>query len=172
MNLNTRPIEKLELSRFEPPKIQGEPNCLIKSIWYLVNAIIFQSSIPALLPSSAKAAILRAFGARVGRGVVVKPRVTIKAPWFLEMGTHVWLGERVWIDNHTTVRLGSNVCVSQGVYLFTGNHDWSDPRFRFFCRPVEVGNGAWITAFQMIGPGTVVPPHVVVLPDTAKGEMT
>jgi putative colanic acid biosynthesis acetyltransferase WcaF len=99
----------------------------------------------------------------MGGGVVIKPRVTIKAPWFLEVGDHVWVGEKVWIDNHTSVRIGSNACVSQGAYLFTGNHDWTDPAFHFFCKPIEVGEGAWITAFCVIGPGTVVPAHMAVL---------
>ena len=85
--------------------------------------------------------MLRAFGARIGRGLVIRPRVTVKYPWFLELGDHVWLGEGVWIDNHTTVGIGSDVCISQGAYLFTGNHDWNDPLFRFFCKPITVEDG-------------------------------
>jgi putative colanic acid biosynthesis acetyltransferase WcaF len=122
-----------------------------------------QSTVPALIPSSWKAAILRLFGARIGKGFVCKPRVTIKYPWFLELGDHVWLGELVWIDNHTTVRIGSDVCISQGVYVFTGNHDWNDPRFRFFCRAVTIGDGVWITAGCRIAPGTDIPSGHVVL---------
>ena len=38
---------------------------------------------------------------KVGKGLVCKPRVTIKFPWFLELGDHVWLGELVWIDTVT-----------------------------------------------------------------------
>ena len=106
----------------------------VRAAWYVVNAILFRSSLFGLAPSRAKAHILRLFGARVGRGVVIKPRVDIKSPWFLTLGDHVWLGERVWIDNHTEVTLGSNVCVSQGAYIFTGNHDWSNPAFPFFCK--------------------------------------
>lgn len=163
--MKTRPIAELDLARFERPVIRGDRSFTVKAAWYVMNAVLFQSSLPALLPSRLKAAILRAFGARVGRGVVIKPRVSIKSPWFLELGDHVWIGEGVWIDNHTTVQIGSNACVSQGAFIFTGNHDWSDPKFFFFCRPVEVGDGAWITAFQVVRPGTVVPAHMVVLPE-------
>ena len=158
-----RRIATLDLARFEKPSIPGDRGRGTKALWYLVNAVLFRSGLFGLIPSRAKAALLRAFGARVGRGVVIKPRVDIKSPWFLEIGDHVWLGERVWIDNHTTVHLGSNVCVSQGACLFTGNHDWSDPAFAFFCAPVTVGDGAWITAFQRLGPGTTVPPGVAVV---------
>jgi len=162
-SFRTKPIASLDLASFERPVIENQRPIAVRALWYVVNAILFQSSLPALLPSRAKAAVLRLFGAKVGRGLVIKPRVTIKSPWFLEVGDNVWIGERAWIDNHTRVRLGSDVCVSQGVCIFTGNHDWSDPRFGFFCKPVEVGDGSWITAFRVLGPGTLIPPHVVVL---------
>jgi putative colanic acid biosynthesis acetyltransferase WcaF len=87
---------------------------------------------------------------------VIKPRVTVKYPWFLELGDHVWLGEGVWIDNHTTVAIGSDVCISQGAYLFTGNHDWNDPRFRFFCHPITIADGAWVGAKAIVCPGSVL----------------
>jgi putative colanic acid biosynthesis acetyltransferase WcaF len=157
-----RDIAPLDLARFPPPVIPGNPPLVVRGLWYVVNATLFQGSLLGLVPNRVKAAILRLFGARVGSGVVFKPRLSIKSPWFLEIGDHVWLGEAAWIDNHTTVTIGSNVCVSQGAYIFTGNHDWNDPRFAFFCKPVEIGDGAWITAFQRIGPGAVVPPHVAV----------
>ncbi len=158
-----KPIVELDLSRFLRPKLPGNRGALWRAAWYLVNALFFQSAILSLLPSSMKAAILRCFGATVGRGFVCKPRVTIKYPWFFELGDDVWLGEMVWIDNHCAVRIGSDVCISQGAYLFTGNHDWNDPAFAFFSREITVGDGVWITAFQKIGPGTTIPPgHAVV----------
>jgi putative colanic acid biosynthesis acetyltransferase WcaF len=82
--------------------------------------------------------------------------VTIKYPWFLELGDHVWLGEGVWIDNHTTVAIGSDVCISQGAYLFTGNHDWNEEHFRFFCKPIAVEDGAWVGAQALVCPGSVL----------------
>lgn len=157
-----RPIAVLDLARFEPPAIPGDPPLPVRAAWYLASVLMFQNAL-ALLPSPAKAAILRLFGARVGRGVVIKPRVAIKSPWFLSVGDHVWLGEGVWIDNHTAVTIGANACLSQGVVVFTGNHNWNDPRFAFFCRPVSIGAGVWVTAFQRLAPGTVVPDHVAVV---------
>lgn len=154
-------IARLDLGRFEKPHIEGNRGLGWRGAWYLVNALFFQGAILGLLPSKAKAALLRIFGAKVGAGLVCKPRVSIKYPWFLELGDHVWLGEQVWIDNHCRVGIGSNVCISQGAYIFTGNHDWNDPRFAFLCKPVDIGDGAWVTAFQRLGPGTVVPPNTV-----------
>ena len=62
----------------------------------------------------------------------------------------------MWIDNHATVGVGSHVCISQGAYLFTGNHDWNDPRFAFFCRPIAIEDGVWVAAKAVICPGSVL----------------
>ena len=59
------------------------------------------------------------------------------------------------------VALGLDVCISQGAYLFTGNHDWDDPLFRF-CEPITVANGAWVGAKAIICPGSVLAPLSVI----------
>lgn len=158
-----RKIRGHDLSLYQRPVIEGNRNALWRAAWYLVNAWFFQSAVLALIPSSWKARILRAFGAKIGKGFVCKPRVTIKYPWFLEIGDHVWLGELVWIDNHTTVRIGNSVCISQGAYLFTGNHDWNDLAFRFFCKPIEIGEGCWVGAKVIILPVTRLSSGTVVM---------
>src|SRR5690606_35597907 len=144
----------IDLSRYAAPALPGNRGLLWRVAWHLVSALLFQG--PLVLPSRCKAALLRAFGARVGRGLVIKPRVTIKYPWFLTLGDHVWLGEGVWIDNHTGVHIGCHVCISQGAYLFTGNHDWNDPGFRFFCHPITIEDGVWVAAKAVICPGSVL----------------
>ena len=149
-----RRIAGIDLARYAEPVIPGNRGVLWRIAWHVVGALAFQSAL--VLPSCCKAALLRAFGATVGRGLVIKPRVTIKYPWFLRLGDHVWLGEGVWIDNHVTVTIGSNVCISQGAYLFTGNHDWNDPLFRFFCRPITVEDGVWVAARAIVCPGSVL----------------
>src|SRR6218665_2570937 len=78
-----------------------------RGLWYVVNVLFFQS---ACFPfSSLKRGLLRLFGARVGRGVVIKPRISIKYPWLLHIGNHCWIGEQVWIDNLSLVSLENDV---------------------------------------------------------------
>jgi putative colanic acid biosynthesis acetyltransferase WcaF len=110
-----------------------------------------------LLPSSAiRRFLLRCFGAKIERGVVLKPGIRIKYPWRLSIGAHTWIGEDVWIDNLVEVAVGANVCISQGAYLFTGNHDWADQAFGLVVRPVVVEDGAWIGARAIICPGVTI----------------
>jgi putative colanic acid biosynthesis acetyltransferase WcaF len=74
--------------------------------WYLLKTFFFLSAIP--YPSSFKAFILRCFGAKVGVGLVLKPRVNIHFPWKLEVGNNVWIGEEVCILNFENIVIGSN----------------------------------------------------------------
>jgi putative colanic acid biosynthesis acetyltransferase WcaF len=157
-----RKVSAHHLEHHVRPIIPGNRNVAWRAAWYLVNAWLFQSAILALIPSRWKAAILRAFGAKIGKGFVCKPRVTIKYPWFIEIGDHVWLGECVWIDNHTTIRIGNDVCISQNTYVFTGNHNWNDPTFRFFCAPIEIADGCWVGAGAQLKPGTSLPPGTII----------
>lgn len=125
-----------------------------RAVWMLLGQPIFAS---AWLPSSSwRVKLLRAFGARAGKGIVIKPRVTVKYPWHLELADNCWIGEQVWIDNLTAVRIGSNACVSQGAYLCTGNHDWSDPRFGLRIAPIQICEGAWAGAKSVLTPGSVL----------------
>ncbi|HEY0784697.1 MAG TPA: WcaF family extracellular polysaccharide biosynthesis acetyltransferase [Acidobacteriaceae bacterium] len=122
--------------------------------WFLLGLPVLRSGI---LPSSAlRVAMLRLFGARIGTGVVIKQRVNIKYPWHLAVGDDTWIGEDCWIDNLTLVSIGSNACLSQGSYVCTGNHDWSDPHFGLKVAAVHLEEGAWLGAKAMLLPGVTM----------------
>lgn len=124
-----------------------------EAAWMLLGAPL----VSGLLPGSRwRVALLRLFGARIGRGVVVKPRVRVKFPWRLRVGDFTWIGEEAWIDNLAEVRLGSHVCLSQGAYICTGSHDWSRTTFDLITRPVVIEDHAWICAKAVVAPGARV----------------
>ncbi len=114
-------------------------------------------------PSSGfRRGLLRLFGARIGPGVVIKPGVRVKYPWLLEIGDHSWIGEDAWIDNLTTVAVGAHVCISQGAYLCTGNHDWSDPAFGLIVGAITLHAGSWVGAQCIICPNTILETGAIV----------
>lgn len=98
--------------------------------------------------------MLRLFGAKIGCGVVIKPRVNIKYPWNLTIGDHTWIGEGVWIDNLASVTIGSNCCLSQGAMLLCGNHNYKDKYFGLFVKPIVLGDETWIGAQSLVCPGS------------------
>lgn len=131
-----------------------------EAIWYLVKCAFFLSPLP--WPTKLKCAILRFFGAKVGVGVNIKPRVNIHLPWKLELGDWCWVGEEAFILNFEPVRIGAHACVSQRVFLCTGNHDYREPSFPFRNQPITVGDGAWVGAQVFVGPGVTVGDHTIV----------
>jgi putative colanic acid biosynthesis acetyltransferase WcaF len=137
------------------------PGSFIKRFtWHYVNWVILQSG---LLPFfGIKVFFLRLYGAKVGKGLVIKPFVNIKYPWFLTIGDHCWIGEGVWIDNLAPVILGSNVCLSQGSYLLTGNHDFTKSTFDLITKPINIESGAWIGAKSVVGPGVICGSHSIL----------
>ena len=128
--------------------------------WYLVNATLFFHPIFAF--SGFKVFLLRKFGAQIGKQVVIKPSVNIKYPWKLIIGDHCWIGENVWIDNLAEVKIGSHVCVSQGAYLLTGNHDYRALHFDLVVKPIILEDGVWIGAKSIVAPGVNAASHAVL----------
>jgi putative colanic acid biosynthesis acetyltransferase WcaF len=141
----------VQLDNYDQRGYSTGASLLQRTAWYLVHALLFDSW---LLPwSAAKVGVLRAFGARMGKGIVIKPRVRIKYPWLLSVGDFAWIGEGSWIDNLTMVTIGAHACISQDAYLLTGNHDYRDLRFGLIAMPIQIGDGAWVGARAVVCPG-------------------
>lgn len=152
----------VDLSRFDAAAqsdYETGRSLAVRVAWFAIGSPLLRC---AILPSSSfRVALLRWFGASIGKGAVIKPGVRVKFPWKLRMGSHCWVGEDCWIDNLAVVTLGNNVCLSQGVYLCTGSHDWKDPSFGLITRSIRVDDGAWVAARASVGPGATIAEHAV-----------
>lgn len=152
-------MKLVDLSTFDNGWYHPGPRWKIV-LWFLVNAWTLNSYLP--LPMGIKRSLLRAFGARIGRGVVIKPKVNVKYPWLLEIGDNAWIGEEVWIDNLTWVRIGPNACVSQGAMLLTGNHDYTRSTFDLRIGAISLEEGAWVGARATVAPGVTCHSHAML----------
>jgi len=152
-------LTKTDLTLFQNKEYQ--PGSILKRLtWYIANRIFLNTSI--LFPSAFKSWILRLFGAKIGIGVVIKPKVNIKYPWFLEVGDYCWIGENVWIDNLAQVSIGSHVCISQGAMLLTGNHDYKKFSFDLITGEIILEDGVWIGAKAVVCPGVTCKSYSVL----------
>ncbi|HOS47863.1 MAG TPA: putative colanic acid biosynthesis acetyltransferase [Bacteroidia bacterium] len=129
-------------------------------IWYFVNVVFFINPMNPL--SGLKVFLLRLFGAKVGKGVVIKPNVNIKYPWILEIGDYSWIGERVWIDNLVPVKIGKNCCLSQGSMLLCGNHNYKKTTFDLIVKGIILEDGAWVGAMSVVCPGVTLKSHAIL----------
>ena len=147
-------LDLFDNSDFHPGSI------LKRLLWALLSGLFFQNWIP--WPSQLKSTLLRIFGAQIGEGLILKPRVTIKYPWKLRVRDHVWIGENVWIDNLEEISIGSHVCISQGALLLCGNHDFKKSTFDLITLPIDLEDGVWIGAKCVVAPGVTCRSHSVL----------
>lgn len=155
VNSFTTQLDKFDNSWYKP----GAGKVKL-SIWYFINATVFYSY---LFPfPKFKVFWLRLFGATVGKGVMIKPKVNIKYPWKLKIGDNSWIGENVWIDNLDEVELGKNVCLSQGALMLCGNHDFRKETFDLITGKIILEDGVWIGAMAVVCPGIVCKSHAVL----------
>lgn len=150
----------VDLSTYSSKDFDRGAGKIREAIWLLVSLILFRLCPFSL--SALKRMVLRAFGAKIGHGVVIKPDVKITFPWKLEIGDHVWLGEECRLLNLDRITIGNNVCISQGAFLCTGNHNYKLPTFDLIVRPILVEDGAWLGAGCWVGPGSKIGSHAIL----------
>lgn len=152
-------MSQTDLSSFD--NSDYKPGGLVQRVlWYVVSPMVFKNSLFVFMRP--KRFLLRLFGAKIGRGLIIKPCVNIKYPWRLVVGDHCWIGEQVWIDNLNQVVIGDHVCLSQGAMLLCGNHDYKKPSFDLITGPIHIDDGAWIGAKTMVCPGVKVGSHAIL----------
>ena len=83
-------------------------------------------------------------------------------PWKLSIADHSWLGEGLRVINLETIEIGANVCISQGVMLCSGSHDYRKVSFPYRNRPIRIRDGSWIAARAMVLPGVTVGAGAVI----------
>lgn len=144
----------MDLSRYDNSDFSRGVPAWREALWLLVRGLFFLTWVP--WPSAVRVAWLRAFGARVGRGVVIRGNVNVSFPWRLTLGDHVWLGEDAGILSLADVTIESHVCISQRAYLCTGSHDYRREDFRLVTQPITVRTGSWVAAAAFVGPGVEI----------------
>lgn len=153
-------MNKVILKTFNPGNFDKEASFLKQVLWFFINALLVRASWNPFM--RIKIILLKAFGAKIGKGLVIKNNVCIKFPWKLIIGENVWLGENCWIDNLDHITIGNNVCISQGALLLTGNHDYTVSTFDYRNAPIIIEDGAWIGAKSIVCPGVTVKSHAIL----------
>lgn len=162
-------LSPMRLDQFSNDEFDRGASRLAELIWLIFSGLFVNTWLPG---SNWRRFLLRAFGAKIGVGVIIKPHVKVKFPWRLIVGDYTWIGEYVWIDNLADVTIGSNSCLSQGSYLCTGSHDWNDSCFALITKPIIVEDSCWLGAFSRLAPGTVVEKGAILtLGTVGRGKM-
>jgi putative colanic acid biosynthesis acetyltransferase WcaF len=158
-------VRVIDLSRARRGNYVARRGRLTDTIWFVLEAAVLGNKLMPL--SSVRVALLRLFGATIGKACQMAHPIRVKSPWNLEIGDNCRFGLDVWIYNQAPIRIGSNVCISEGTFLTAGSHELAtDMSLR--TAPIVIEDGVWITSkcvVQMgltIGRGALVTPLSVV----------
>lgn len=132
---------------------------IAQALWVATSTLVFTK---VWCPNQLRCDILRWFGATIGDGVLIRHRVIVQWPWKLSIGDNSWVGTDVELYNIDRISIGSDVCISQRVYLCTGSHDRRSPTFEFDNAPIVVENGAWVCARSTVLRGVTIGANSVV----------
>lgn len=149
-----------DLSRFRLPTGFRGRSALKVQLWWLVQSTLFRWS-----PQFAygfRRALLRAFGARVGAGVLIRPTAQVTYPWKVSIGDHSWIGDDVVLYSLGDIVIKTNVVISQRSYLCAADHDYRDSAFAIRARPICVEDEAWIATDVYVAPGVHIGRGAVV----------
>ncbi len=150
---------KTDLSKFNNNWYQPG-NKLKILLWYFFNAFFLKNKYN---PSSKiKILVLKLFGTKIGKGVVIKPSISVKYPWKLTIGNYCWIGENVWIDNLDDVILEDNICLSQGAMLLCGNHNYKKSSFDLMIGKIVLKDGVWIGAKAIVTQNVTCHSHSIL----------
>ncbi|MGY1631557.1 hypothetical protein ACI784_07610 [Geodermatophilus sp. SYSU D01186] len=132
-------------------------------LWSVAELLLVTN--PWQVSSWLRRRVLVAFGARIGTGVLLRPRLRVRFPWKLTVGDRSWIGEDVWLHNQDQLIIGSDVVVSQGTFITTGSHAHRRD-MALITSPIVIEDGAWITARCVVLGGSRIGVSALVTPNT------
>jgi putative colanic acid biosynthesis acetyltransferase WcaF len=147
-------VQYQDLSRFRVPRDFRGRGVIRTQLWWTAHATLFRLS-PKFMYRFRRV-LLRCFGARIGRGVLIRPTATITYPWKLAIGDHSWLGDETVVYNLAQVNIGSNVAIAHRVYLCTGCHSTDKVTFDITGSPIIVEDEVWLADDVFVGPGVSI----------------
>lgn len=136
-------------------------NRLARLLWGIAYTLAFRPT-PRWAMNGWRRAILRIFGAKVGVGCRIDPSARIWAPWNLDIGDYVGIGESVGLYTVDNIKIGSKVTISQRVFVCTASHDIAYLDRPLVHAPIVVCDHAWIAAEAMLHPGVTVGEGAVI----------
>lgn len=138
-------------------------------LWGLCELLLVTN--PLQISSRLRVAVLRAFGAEIGEGVIFRPRTRVRFPWNLHIGARSWIGEGVWFHNQDHVYVEHDVVISQDTFLTTGSHAHRRD-MALITRPIVIEAGAWITARCVVTGGARIGLNALIAPlSVVQGEV-
>jgi putative colanic acid biosynthesis acetyltransferase WcaF len=144
--------QRMELFRV-PPGFRGRSAAFVQ-LWWIVQGSLFALS-PQVMYGW-RAWLLRLFGARIGKGVIIRSSVRITYPWKVKIGDYCHIGDNAELYSLGEIEIGDRVVVSQRSYICAGSHDYTSTAFDIFAKKISIGSEAWLATDVFVAPGVVI----------------
>ncbi len=122
----------VDLRQYDVGKFDRGRGNLVVLLWWSIQAIAFPLSLHNF--NGFRSWLLRLFGAKIGKGVVIRPTARFTYPWKVSIGDYSWIGDDVVLYSVDRIDIGSHCIISQKSYLCTGSHDIRDRAFKLISR--------------------------------------
>lgn len=148
-------------------------NKFVVQLWWIVQATLFAWS-PQILYGWRRF-LLRLFGAKIGKKVLIRPSAKFTYPWKVSIGDCSWVGDDCVFYSLGEIKIGRNVSIAHRDYFCTGYHDIHSLSFDIKQKPIVIEDECWIPNDVFVGPGVtigrgaVVGARSTVLKDLPKG---
>lgn len=149
-----------DLSKFKVPQGFRGRSKFIVQIWWITEKTLFAMS-PQFFYGWRRF-LLRAFGAKIGKNVLIRSSAKFTYPWKVTIGNDTWIGEETILYSLGDITIGSNVAVAHGVYFNTGLHDYTKPNFPILSDKIIIEDECWITNDVYIAPGVTIGKGAVI----------
>ncbi|MBS1834785.1 MAG: acetyltransferase [Acidobacteria bacterium] len=133
---------------------------LTRAIWELLRGPLFAWTPRPLW--SWRSAVLRFFGAYIGREVRLHPSVRIDVPFNISIGDYTAVGDRATLYALGPITIGRRVTISQGAHLCAGTHDFRRATMPLVKSRITIGDEVWICADAFVGPDVTVGERAIV----------
>ncbi|MQT95698.1 putative colanic acid biosynthesis acetyltransferase [Pseudomonas helleri] len=149
-----------ELDKFVLPANFRGRSSFVCQAWWLVQSLLFSTS-PQFLYGW-RVFLLRLFGAKIGKNVIIRPSVRVTYPWKLTIGDNSWIGDNVELYTLGEINIGNNTVISQRSYICTGSHDFTEIDFPIYAKAINIHDSVWLATDVFVSPGVTIHQNAVV----------
>lgn len=160
VNISTDELSLVDLSTYDASKFDRGKPAWVVMLWWLVQGVLFPLSLHNF--NRFRCSLLRLFGAKIGKSVVIRPTARFTYPWKVEIGDYSWIGDDVVFYSVDCIVIGSHSVISQKSYLCTGSHDINKQSFDLITKPIKIGNGVWIATDCFVAAGVKIGSNSVI----------
>jgi putative colanic acid biosynthesis acetyltransferase WcaF len=142
------------LKAFKVPQAFRGRSPIVVQCWWLVDFLFFKLS-PQVMYGWRRF-LLRLFGAKIGKGVIIRPSATITYPWKVSIGDNSWIGDNVDLYSLGDIEIGVNVVISQRSYLCAASHDYTKEDFPIWSKKITIEDECWLATDVYVAPGITI----------------